>query len=66
MYKEDLDLVRCECGRPGCEETMIIHGKCHFGEPTWCVYFDGELIVRCSVCAKEIVRIKVAKRDGGS
>ena len=63
MYKEDLDQTRCECGRSALEEPIIFRSRCHDNEPTWCEYFDGEVTVRCSVCEKEIVRIKVAKRS---
>ena len=63
MYKEDLDQLRCDCGRIACEDPMFFRSKCHPGEPTWCKYFDGELIIRCSICKREVVRIKVAKKD---
>jgi len=64
LYKEDLDEMQCaECGETACEDPIFFHGRCHLGKPTWCSYFDGELIIICSECEQEIARIAVARKE---
>jgi hypothetical protein len=63
LFKEDLDQMQCECGRPGREDPLFIHSQCHIKWPTWLDYFDGILTLRCSKCNREILQITVAKRS---
>ncbi len=64
LFKEDLDHLKCPCGRPGCEDKMILHSKCHPREPTWVDYFNGEITVRCARCNQVIGVIAVAAKEG--
>jgi len=66
LYKEDLKDLKCPCGRPGCEDPLFIHSKCHLEAATWASYFDGVLTVRCSVCEEVIAEFAVASRGDGS
>jgi hypothetical protein len=63
LYREDLDALRCDCGKPACEDHMVFHGACHPKEKTWSHYYDGELTIRCAKCNKVVTRIAVARRS---
>ena len=65
LYKEDLDMMKCDCGMPACEGRVFFHSGCHLKEPTWCEYYDGVLKITCAVCGKEIISIAVAERPIG-
>lgn len=62
LYQEDMANMQCPCGKPGCEDPLYIHGKCHMTAPAWVKYFDGVLTVECSVCETQIAQFAVAKR----
>ena len=59
-YKEDLDLIRCDCGRHACEDAIILRPACHDGG-LQVDYFNGVLTLRCFVCLREVAQVAVAK-----
>ena len=61
-YKEDLDLMRCDCGRNACEDAIILKPSCH-DEGLQVDYFDGVLTLRCFICDGEVARVAVAKKE---
>ena len=63
VYKEDLDLLKCDCGVPACEEEVVLHSKCHTDKPTWAYYYNGNVRIVCSECDEEIITIPVASRE---
>lgn len=60
-YKEDLDLMQCDCGRHALEDAIIIKPACH-DEGVQVEYFDGLLTLRCFVCDRFVVQVAVAKK----
>ncbi len=64
LYKQDLDNMFSDCGVPLREDPGYLHSDCHIEEPTWCIYFNGILTVRCAKCNKVIAEIAVAERGG--
>jgi hypothetical protein len=52
--------TECECD----SSVLWLHSRCHPEAPTWTRYHrDGFLIVTCSVCEMEIVKILVAEDE---
>lgn len=66
MYRDELDSMLCDCGKPACEDPVWFHSNCHIEAPTWCTYYDGELTIKCSECGSEIASIAVADQRGVS
>jgi len=63
LYRERMDLLRCDCGTLGCEDRLAFHAKCHETELLRAKYFDGVLALTCSVCNRHVARIAVARGD---
>jgi len=60
LKKEDLDKLKCPCGKASCEDPVYLNAKCHMEGDLWARYFDGVLTLVCSVCERPIVEIAVA------
>ena len=60
-HKEDLDNLKCPCGRVSCEDPVYLHAACHIKAGTWARYFDGVLTIVCSVCESPVIEIAVAE-----
>jgi hypothetical protein len=59
-----MDFDGMTCAQEGCDHKghsteMVLHPRCHVGSPTWAVYQDGVLNVKCSTCGTLVVRIAV-------
>jgi len=54
---KELDSMKRNC----CKTKFIyLHSDCHPLKPTWCKYHsDGFIIIECSECGKEIIKIAV-------
>jgi hypothetical protein len=59
------DLDAKKCGNPGCDHSahdkpLYVHAPCHLDAPPWFAYYDGVLVVTCSVCDAFVCGIRVA------
>ena len=58
-------LDKLECTEPGCtcdDSVLFLYPTCHPNYPTRARYEkqQGELVIACSACRKEVIRILVA------
>jgi hypothetical protein len=61
LTQQDLNAMNCQEPNCNCKGILYLHAQCHPEEPTWCCYHpDGFIIVECSICHKEAVKILVA------
>ena len=66
LTKADMAHMSCQaCAEEGTEccthsTALWIHSQCHQTSPTWTVYDQGVLTVRCSVCDEPIASFEVA------
>ncbi len=62
LTQKELSKMSCSVPKCTCGGILYLHSKCHPEEPVWCSYHpDGFIIVRCSICEKEIAKIQVAE-----
>jgi hypothetical protein len=71
LHKQELDaLVAAGCDKAGCTDdhtqhgsVMYFHAGCHPVVGTWASYVrgSGELLVQCSICGREVMRVAVAE-----
>ena len=62
MTRLQLDGMTChaeDCDHSGHDNEMYMHPRCHVGSPTWAVYEDGVINVKCAECKTLVVRIAV-------
>ena len=61
MTRQRIDALTCDgCGEDHNHEEMFFHSRCHPGAPTWAVYEDGVVVIKCADCDEVVVAIKVA------
>ena len=59
LGRAELDRMRCPCGLPACESPVAISGRCHPKAALSAGYFDGRLVLTCSVCNQVVAVIAV-------
>jgi hypothetical protein len=63
MTRAQFDGMTChaeDCDHSSHDTEMYLHPKCHVGSPTWAIYEEGVINVKCSECDALVVRIEVA------
>jgi len=63
MTRAQFDGMSCHaegCDHSSHDTEMYLHPRCHVGSPTWAVYEDGVVNVKCAECETLVVRIAVA------
>jgi len=62
LTQTEFDQMTCSdssCDHTAHDRQMMIHPKCHVGTPTWCIYENGVMDIRCAECNSLVVRIAV-------
>ena len=62
MTRAQFDGMTCHaegCDHSSHDTEMYLHPKCHVGSPTWAIYEEGVLNVKCAECDALVVRIAV-------
>lgn len=65
LGRDRLDTMRCGMehpdGEPCDHSALYFHSRCHPRYPTWAVYSDGELTIKCAACDQTIAVVAVAE-----
>jgi calcineurin-like phosphoesterase family protein len=62
LTRHNLDKMTCsreKCQNTSCTGELAFHSACHESFPTWAVYRDGILIIKCSICDRAIAQVAV-------
>ena len=66
LTQQDLTGMQCQCGKPGCNKTLIVfRSECHSDTPTWTFYdkTSKKLSVICSECERVVVQFELARGE---